>query len=123
MSAAEVPPMHERVLGRTDDMIKIKGVNIYPGQVDHVLQITGGRRRVSAYRNQDQGKDNILVSRSRQRPPLEDVAERLRKNIKTCIGILVDTEAVPDGSLPRSEKKRRGYSTTGNAKPIKRQIT
>jgi phenylacetate-CoA ligase len=102
-------PMHERVLGRTDDMIKIKGVNIYPGQVDHVLQITegaGGEYQLIVTR--DQGKDNILVKvEAAKDQPLEDVAERLRKNIKTCIGILVDTEAVPDGSLPRSEKKSK----------------
>jgi phenylacetate-CoA ligase len=101
--------MHERVLGRTDDMIKIKGVNIYPGQVDHVLQITegaGGEYQLIVTR--DQGKDNILVKvEAAKDQPLEDVAERLRKNIKTCIGILVDTEAVPDGSLPRSEKKSK----------------
>ncbi|MDR3552118.1 MAG: phenylacetate--CoA ligase, partial [Clostridia bacterium] len=27
-------PMIDRILGRTDDMIKVKGVNIYPGQID-----------------------------------------------------------------------------------------
>jgi phenylacetate-CoA ligase len=102
-------PRHERVLGRTDDMIKIKGVNIYPGQVDHVLQITRGAG--SEYQiivTRDQGKDNILVKvEAAKDQQMEDVANRLRKNIKTRIGILVDVEAVPNGSLPRSEKKSK----------------
>jgi len=102
-------PMHERVLGRTDDMIKIKGVNIYPGQIDHVLQITegaGGEYQIILTRNM--GKDNILVKvEAAKDQPLADLAHRLRKNIKTRIGILVDTEAVPEGSLPRSEKKSK----------------
>lgn len=101
--------MHERVLGRTDDMIKIKGVNIYPGQVEHVLQITEGAG--SEYQiivTRDQGKDNILVKVEVLKDhPLELVADRLRKNIKTRIGILVEVEAVPNQALPRSEKKSK----------------
>ncbi|NLI13043.1 Phenylacetate-coenzyme A ligase [Pelotomaculum propionicicum] len=102
-------PMHARILGRTDDMIKIKGVNIYPGQVDHVLKITDGAG--SEYQiivARDQGKDNILVKvEGEQDCSFEEVADRLRKNIKTRVGILADVEVVPHGSLPRSEKKSK----------------
>jgi phenylacetate-CoA ligase len=102
-------PMHARILGRTDDMIKIKGVNIYPGQIDHVLKITEGAG--SEYQiivNRDQGKDNILIKvEGEQNCSLDQVADRLRKNIKTRIGILTDIEVVPHGSLPRSEKKSK----------------
>ncbi len=102
-------PMHARILGRTDDMIKIKGVNIYPGQVDHVLKITEGAG--SEYQiivARAQGKDNILVKvEGEQNCSFEQVADRLRKNIKTRVGILADVEVVPYGSLPRSEKKSK----------------
>ena len=30
--------MIDRIIGRTDDMVKVKGVNIYPGQVDSILK-------------------------------------------------------------------------------------
>lgn len=102
-------PMHARILGRTDDMIKIKGVNIYPGQVDHVLKITEGAG--SEYQiivNRDQGKDNILIKvECQEGAPAEQVAAQLRKNVKFRIGILTDIEAVPHGTLPRSEKKSK----------------
>lgn len=102
-------PMHARILGRTDDMIKIKGVNIYPGQVDHVLKITEGAG--SEYQiivDRAQGKDNILVKvEGGQNCSFEQVADRLRKNIKTRVGILADVEVVQHGSLPRSEKKSK----------------
>lgn len=102
-------PMHARILGRTDDMIKIKGVNIYPGQVDHVLKITEGAG--SEYQiivNRDQGKDNILIKvECQEEASAEQVAAQLRKNVKFRIGILTDIEAVPHGSLPRSEKKSK----------------
>lgn len=101
--------MHARILGRTDDMIKIKGVNIYPGQIEHVLKITAGAG--SEYQiivTRDQGKDNILIKvECREGAPAEYVAGQLRKNVKARIGILTDIEAVPPGALPRSEKKSK----------------
>ncbi len=35
-------PRHDRILGRSDDMIIFRGVNIYPGQVDEVLSRIDG---------------------------------------------------------------------------------
>jgi len=36
-SCGSVLPMHDRILGRSDDMIIFRAVNIYPGQIDEVL--------------------------------------------------------------------------------------
>ncbi|NLW07478.1 MAG: phenylacetate--CoA ligase [Clostridia bacterium] len=102
-------PMIDRVLGRTDDMVKIKGVNIYPGQIDHVLQHTpGAGSEYQLILTREQGKDRLQV-KVEFLPGYEaaDVAAECRQQIKTRIGILADTEAVPLGSLPRSEKKTR----------------
>lgn len=102
-------PMIRRVLGRTDDMIKIKGVNIYPGQVDHVLQKTegaSGEYQIILARNG--GKDNILIKiEAHPDHPMDRVADMCRRNIKSGIGILAEVEVVPQGSLPRSEKKSK----------------
>lgn len=102
-------PTIQRVLGRTDDMIKIKGVNIYPGQVDHVLQITeGAGSEYQIILTRDQGKDRILIKVEGEPDCFFDqVAERCRKNIKARIGVSADVEVVPPGSLPRSEKKSK----------------
>ncbi|NPV74339.1 MAG: phenylacetate--CoA ligase [Pelotomaculum sp.] len=102
-------PMTERILGRTDDMIKVKGVNIYPGQLDHVLQGTdgaGSEYQIILTRNQ--GKDSISIRvEGKDGWPADKLAGQLRKNIKARIGILADVEVVPYGSLPRSEKKSK----------------
>lgn len=102
-------PMIDRVLGRTDDMIKVKAVNIYPGQVDDVLKITPGacsEYQIILYRKD--AKDQILI-KVEVEPGCnsEQVAAECRKNIKAKIGILADVEVVPRGSLPRSEKKSK----------------
>ena len=40
-------PLIDRIMGRTDDMIKVKGVNIYPGQIENVLCSVNGFKRIS----------------------------------------------------------------------------
>lgn len=102
-------PRIERILGRTDDMIKVKGVNIYPGQIDHMLRMTDGAG--SEYQivlTRHQGKDTLLLKvEGETGANREEVAHACQHNIKSRIGILVDVEVVPFGSLPRSEKKSR----------------
>ncbi len=36
-SCGSILPMHDRILGRSDDMIIFRAVNIYPGQIDSLL--------------------------------------------------------------------------------------
>lgn len=102
-------PMIDRIFGRTDDMIKIKGVNIYPGQIDHVLKITpGSSSEYQIILTRENAKDNILVKvEAKEECDLTQLAGEFRKNIKTKIGIIADVEAVPPGTLPRSEKKSK----------------
>ncbi|MDN5327298.1 MAG: phenylacetate-CoA ligase [Moorella sp. (in: firmicutes)] len=102
-------PMIERVLGRTDDMVKIKGVNIFPGQIDHVLHLTtGAGSEYQLILIRQEGKDRLLV-KIEHLPGYdgEATAAECRRQIKARIGILADVEAVPLGTLPRSEKKTR----------------
>lgn len=102
-------PRIERILGRTDDMIKVKGVNIYPGQIDHVLKLTGGlgsEYQIILTRNQ--GKDHILIKvEGLEDLDIQSLQRECRRNIKSRIGIQCDVEVVSYGSLPRSEKKSK----------------
>ncbi|RYD05307.1 phenylacetate--CoA ligase [Desulforamulus aquiferis] len=102
-------PMIDRILGRTDDMIKIKGVNIYPGQIDHVLKLSkGASSEYQIILTRSEGKDQILIKIEGQDgsdPAM--VAEECRRNIKSRIGILAQIEVVGYGSLPRTERKSK----------------
>lgn len=102
-------PMIDRVLGRTDDMIKIKGVNIYPGQIDHVLRMTPGcssEYQIHLFR--EERKDVMIVKvEGEEGCNLAVIGEQLQKNIKVKIGIQVNVEMVPIGALGRSEKKSK----------------
>ncbi|HHW43276.1 AMP-binding protein [Desulfofundulus thermobenzoicus] len=102
-------PMIERVLGRTDDRIKVKGVNIYPGQIDDVLKsLPGAGSEYQIILTREGARDHMLV-KVEALPGWDpgEVATDCRRTIKSRIGVSCDVEALPQGSLPRSEKKSR----------------
>ncbi|MGI9951104.1 phenylacetate--CoA ligase [Moorellaceae bacterium AZ2] len=102
-------PLMDRILGRTDDMVKVKGVNIYPGQVDHILYlIPGASSEYQIILRRNNGKDEVeIVVECEPGADAAAVAARCRHYVKTKIGITAQVTTVPQGSLPRSEKKTR----------------
>lgn len=103
----------DRIQGRTDDMFIIKGVNIFPIQVEQVLMgipEVGGNYRIVLTRadNVDQMKVQVEVT---DRVFVEDMRhlQRLHRKIAKCLcdEILVtpEVELVEPCGLPRSEGK------------------
>lgn len=106
-------PRHDRLLGRSDDMIKFRAVNIYPGQIDHVLshsQGVGSEYQIILEHRAD-GKDHMIVrvERIEGAGPADD--ERIRRYIERAIKteILVSAQVaiVEYATLPRSERKSK----------------
>jgi phenylacetate-CoA ligase len=104
-------PRIDRILGRTDDMFKIHGVNIYPGQIDHLLSQTGGvSSEYQIVLERVEGRDSMLIKVEKDPHsvlPERDIVRDLRGKIKTQIGVTVGVELVDYRSLPRSEKKTK----------------
>jgi phenylacetate-CoA ligase len=102
-------PRLARLTGRSDDMVKVRGVQVFPAQIDTVLARVpecGSEYQVRITR--DQGRDVLLVrveaADDRWPASLEhDVAESLR----AAIGVRPEVEVVPPATLPRSERKTR----------------
>lgn len=102
-------PMIDRIIGRTDDMIKVKGVNIYPGQVESVLKdIPGVSSEYQIIIDHQNGKDTLTL-RVERAPGCErpDLGSMVMDCFKKRIGIRIDVEPVAFGQLPRSEKKSK----------------
>ena len=100
-------PRHDLILGRTDDMVKVKGVNIYPGQIEEVLKnIEGVSSEYQVILDREDSKDSMLL-RFEVQPDGNSInlEKQIRKYFKTKVGLSINTEALPMGSLPRSEKK------------------
>ena len=107
-------PRHDRLLGRSDDMIIFRAVNIYPGQVDHVLSgIKGiGSEYQIILERKDDGRDYMTIKVERQQGIGNDqnatlskkIADEIKKQVMVSAGAI---EIVDYGSLPRSERKSK----------------
>ncbi|MDR0929271.1 MAG: phenylacetate--CoA ligase [Oscillospiraceae bacterium] len=101
-------PRIDTVIGRTDDMVKIKGVNIFPAQMDEVLrEVEGVSSEYQVMLDHLNGRDIITVFfetplAEEERKPIE---KAVQVRFKERIGITVLPKAVAMGELPRSEKK------------------
>ena len=106
-------PRHDRILGRSDDMIIFRAVNIYPGQVDHVLSsITGiGSEYQIVLDRKDDGRDYMTLRIERGEGQDaggdEEIRNRIGKEIKKQILVTAQIEVVDYGALPRSERKSK----------------
>lgn len=103
-------PRHDIILGRTDDMIKIKAVNIYPGQIEDVLRdIPEASSEYQVVLDRGADYKDFMLLRIESTPGIakETVEKAVQKRFKTRIGIAIQVEALPLGALPRSEKKTK----------------
>lgn len=102
-------PLHDRIFGRTDDMVKVKGVNIYPGQIDDLLKnIPGASSEYSIHIDHIDNHDTILLKfETEDGADTSKLSDICAHDFKAKIGIKADIQALPLGSLPRSEKKTK----------------
>jgi phenylacetate-CoA ligase len=112
-SCGNVLPRHDKILGRSDDMFIVRGVNIYPGQIDHILsQVSqvGSEFQVLLDRGKD-GKDymTIRVERTEKGDRGEDraAADRIENLISHQLLVSGKVEVVDHQSLPRTERKSK----------------
>ncbi len=106
----------EKVTGRSDDMIILRGVNLFPTQIEEVLLATdwcGGHFIMELTRD---GRMDELTITAEARPEswdgrgLVDHAERISVHIKNTIGVTAKVKAVAPDTLERSlGKAKRVY--------------
>lgn len=101
-------PRIDILIGRTDDMVKVKGVNMFPAQIEEVIKFTDGAS--SEYQVMIDhlfGKDIITVffETDVTGEDRKSVEEELALIFKGKIGVTPIAKGVAIGELPRSEKK------------------
>lgn len=100
-------PRIDTILGRTDDMVKVKGVNIFPSQIEEMLSgINGASSEYQFMIDHLNGKDicTLFVEINKGANAYEMEIE-IQNAFKSKIGITVNVKPVAIGELPRSEKK------------------
>jgi phenylacetate-CoA ligase len=99
------------ILGRTDDMLVIRGVNIFPGAIDEIVR---SFPEIVEYRLTVSTRESLDVLSLEIEDRL-NAPERVARELQVRLGLRVDVVAVPRGSLPRFEGKgRRLVDRRGN---------
>ena len=102
-------PRLDVIQGRTDDMMKIKGVNVFPRQIEEVLGMfpelsSEYQIRISHLAGRDTMR--IYVETDGTHDFLK-TAERIANEVKKKVGFTPLVKVVEIGLLPRSEKKSK----------------
>ena len=102
-----------RVMGRTDDMLIIRGVNVYPSQIEHALMQLEELSPHYLLVVRREGALDTLEVRVEARPevmtagePARRAAEiQARRRIHEVVGITADVTVVPTKTIERSVGK------------------
>ncbi|GAB6038186.1 phenylacetate--CoA ligase [Fundidesulfovibrio butyratiphilus] len=100
-----------RVRGRADDMLIIRGVNVFPSQIENVLLDVEGatphwRVRLEREKGLDkatvevEASENVLFDRMREQ---QEFLGRVKKSLASGLGVGFEVKLVESGSLPRVE--------------------
>jgi phenylacetate-CoA ligase len=103
----------EKVTGRTDDLIILRGVNVFPTQIEELLlAVDGLAPHFECVLTRPNRLDELTVRVERRDGQLEadlgkHAGAQLRNRVKQRIGVTVDVEVVDPGGLTRSAGKAR----------------
>lgn len=105
----------ERIQGRSDDMIKVRGVMIFPYQIEKaILEVQGVEPHYQIILTRPHHLDEIEVqvemskeTFSDEVKSIENLRKKLERRIEETVGIRVKVTLVEPKSLPRSEGKAK----------------
>jgi phenylacetate-CoA ligase len=100
-----------RVTGRTDDLMIVRGVNVFPSQVEEqVLAVEGLSPHYLCVLTRPDHLDELTVQVEATGSPTPALGDALAVRIKNRIGVTARVEVLPPGSLERSLGKAKRIS-------------
>ncbi|WP_370277649.1 phenylacetate--CoA ligase PaaK [Pontibacterium sp.] len=102
----------DKITGRSDDMLIIRGVNVFPTQIEEqILKIPALAPHYEIVVTKEGNLDKVLVkvelTPEAQSAPQDKVSKELSHHIKSVVGISTKIEIVATGDIPRSEGKAK----------------
>ena len=104
-------PRIDTIKGRSDDMFKVHGVNMFPSQVEEILKRIDGVKSeysINIAHDEEKNKDVMLLTAEAEgRVNFEATEKKITELFRSLIGVTPKVTVVPEGTLPRSEKKTK----------------
>jgi phenylacetate-CoA ligase len=99
------------ILGRTDDMVVVRGVNVYPSAVEEILRQTG---EVAEYRVEISARSalpeiSLQIEAVRDCKDAAALVRTLEQKFETAFALRVPVTLVPYQTLPRFELKAQRW--------------
>lgn len=108
-SCGRTYPRLDIIQGRSDDMFKVHGVNMFPSQVEELLGLVDGvssEYKIDIAHDDEKNRDIIMLTAEAEgRVNFEVTANKLCSLFKSRMSVTPKVVIVPVGTLPRSEKK------------------
>ena len=98
----------EKITGRSDDMMIIRGVNVFPTQIEEqVLAVNGLAAHYQIELNKEGNLDSMQINCEAAHASADrsSLAEQLQNRIKDFIGISAKINILGEGEIPRSQGK------------------
>ena len=104
-------PRLDVIKGRSDDMFKVHGVNMFPSQVEELLGTVDGvssEYKIDIAHDGEKNRDIIMLTvEAEGRVSFDKTGDTIRNIFKSRMGVTPKVVVVSVGTLPRSEKKTR----------------
>jgi phenylacetate-CoA ligase len=108
-------PRIGRIRGRVDDMLIIRGINVFPSQVEHaLLEIPQVGRHFQIVVDRKGALDSMLVRVEVSEEAFSDkitelmvIKRKVEHRLRGSLNVGVDVELVEPGTLPRFEGKSK----------------
>jgi len=99
------------ILARSDDMVVVRGVNVYPSAVEEIVRACNGvaEFRVEIHTGHPLPELRVLVEPSAECSDAAGLEKRLQTALRTGIGLRIAVASVPRGGLPRFEMKAQRW--------------
>ena len=102
----------EKITGRSDDMLIIRGVNVFPTQVEEqILKVDNlaphYQIEITRTENLDEMTINVELSPGADTTAKQPAAAELQRHIKDLIGVSAKVNVLDEGAVARSEGKAK----------------
>lgn len=99
-----------RITGRSDDMMIIRGVNVFPSQIEEIILRTDGLSvhydlEISRPERMDTLNVRVEAEKDVSSEQRNNASRTLKSQIKSLIGVSVDVNVVDSETIPRSAGK------------------
>lgn len=108
-------PRIQRIKGRVDDMLIVRGINVFPSQIEFALMaIPEVGQHFQIIIDRKGALDNLLVRVELNKESFSDkindlmrIQQKVEHRLRNSLNVNVDVELVEPGSLPRFEGKSK----------------